>query len=192
MKVKSLTLSTVLFSVALSISAAFGADQIPPCMVKTQVLPVNNEQVLQWKTTTDNQFTARGHVVGSVTQVFPDRNHHNHFEIKIGKNSSDVIEVVYSQDFGSLPNIVPGMNIEACGDYITSSGPTPAYPASPSGALVHWVHRSNGKHENGYVVINGKLYGYGHGALGSGNDLDFETAPEEYSPEEPLPVELGQ
>jgi hypothetical protein len=54
-----------------------------------------------------------------------------------------------------------GAQIEACGDYITSNAPSGHFPASPDGAIVHWVHQSpNPKsHDSGFIVVNGVVCG---------------------------------
>lgn len=153
-----------LFSV--SAWAGYSSQSIPPCMDKKQVLPINNEEVLQWKQGTHNQFTARAHVSGQITRRFPNQTGHAHFEIKLGPGADDTLEVIYNLEFGALPKLQAGMTVEACGDYITSIAQSGSYPPSPSGAIIHWVHKANGKgHDSGYLVIDGKLYGYRSGLL---------------------------
>src|SRR5262249_50020209 len=77
-----------LFNTAVALS-----DEVPSCAayaLKSQnggdpgSLEVNNEQVLQWKTSTDNQYHDRGHVQGKIVRVYPDKNGHEHFAIQIG------------------------------------------------------------------------------------------------------------
>jgi hypothetical protein len=125
-------------------------------------LPVNNAQVLQWKTSTPNQFLARGHVIGRIEQIYTDQSGHNHFSIQIGPNSNQMLEVIYNVEFGALPNLAIGMQVEACGDYITSNAQAGPYPPSPAGAIIHWVHYnpSGHGHDSGFLVIDGSLYGY--------------------------------
>ncbi len=143
------------------------ADNMPACMAAGQSLAVNNAQVINWKNTTQNQFHSRGHVQGKLLKVYPDHSGHHHFEVQIGSNQSDTIEVIYNEAFGAIPTIAAGVDVEACGDYITSNKPAGAYPASPDGAILHWVHQApNSGHESGYVAINGVVYGQdaGHAA----------------------------
>jgi len=137
------------------------AESIPVCLANGRPLPVNNAQVLLWKKTTANQFLGRGHVTGLVTGVFRDRTSHDHFEIQIGRNAGEVLEVIYNEKFGAMPSPRRGDQVEACGDYITSNRATPRYPKSPSGGVIHWVHvnPSGRGHDSGYVSINGTLYG---------------------------------
>ncbi len=139
------------------------AGALPDCLSHGQVLPINNAQILDWKTTTQNQFLARGHIKGVLAHMYPDRNGHTHMEVLLDSTPGHGIEVVYNQSFGPLPTLAPGMTIESCGDYITSNAPTAKYPASPDGAILHWVHRSGGGHESGYVAVNGVVYGTGNG-----------------------------
>jgi hypothetical protein len=117
-----------------------------------------NDQVLKWKVSTANAFLARARIQGTVDQVFPDHSGHRHFSLKIGPQTNDHIEVIYNLSFGQLPTPTIGMTAEACGDYITSIAQTGGYPASPDGAIIHWVHRSPSGHEPGYVILNGLKY----------------------------------
>jgi hypothetical protein len=134
-------------------------------MAKGKALPVNNDQIIQWKTSTQNQFHARARAQGPITRLYSDRTGHKHFQISIGSGAQGMLEVIYNQAFGALPSLKVGMSIEACGDYITSYAQSGQYPPSPDGAILHWVHRSPKpqRHESGYVAINGKLYGQGDG-----------------------------
>jgi len=128
-------------------------------------IPINNSQVLQWKTSTHNQFLARAHVKGVVMDVYPDHSGHNHFAIDLDSNPNDGLEVVYNISFGDIPGVNVGDMVEACGDYITSDEATSQYPASPMGAIIHWIHRnpSGQGHPSGFLIINGQLYGQGNG-----------------------------
>ncbi|MCM0606002.1 MAG: DUF3465 domain-containing protein [Xanthomonadaceae bacterium] len=122
-------------------------------------IPVQNEQVLEWKKNSRNQTKYRTHVLGSLNRVYPDRNTHNHFAIQIGPNRSDTLEVVYNNEFGKLPKLKMGDEVEACGDYITSKKAS-RYPASPDGAIIHWVHVANrSDHLDGFLMINDVVYG---------------------------------
>jgi hypothetical protein len=165
----------VLVSLFLISQLSVAQDAIPNCPAQRLrqenggnpgSLPINNDQVLGWKRQAVNQDLHRGHVQGSVVRVYPDRNGHEHFAIQVGPSNSDTIEVIYNQDFGAVPDVKVGMPVEACGDYITSVGPSPGpngqvYPASPDGALIHWVHMapSSSGHHSGFLMINGTLTG---------------------------------
>ena len=150
--------ATAIFTVISSASFA-----LPNCLDNSgKILPVNNAQVLKWKTSTQNQFHGRGHVQGELVQAYSNYTGHNHFEIQIGPNSSDTIEIVYNESFGALPRLQPGMSVEICGDYITTG--TQGKTGSPDGAILHWVHNSNSaSHPSGYVAIDGVAYGDGNG-----------------------------
>jgi hypothetical protein len=70
--------------------------------------------------------------------------------------------VIYNIEFGALPALSIGMNVAACGDYITV-GPNAQLP-SPEPAIIHWVHvnpgtRDGGAHPSGFLVINNQAYG---------------------------------
>lgn len=133
--------------------ALFLNTQAPPCQdFEGNILPVNNAQVLYWKSNTPNQYLDRGHIYGRVGTVYPDKNGHKHFQAII---DGGTIEIVYNDSFGS-PVIKTGDVVESCGDYITSNKATAKYPPSPDKAILHWVHRSNNpnNHPHGYLRIN--------------------------------------
>lgn len=152
--------------------SALADDAVPACYGNSGPIPVINGQVLDWKTSTPNGTLLRAHVKGTVGTVYPDRNDHHHFSLQLGSGS---VEIVFNEDFGATPEIQTGMTIEACGDFINEFEPNNGYPASPDGAIVHWVHRSNSpKHASGYLVIDGTLYGNGPdtGNYHNGNNND--------------------
>jgi hypothetical protein len=162
------SLLTWILGAALSIAACplVAHADVPDCLGSDGTeLAVNNAQVLQWKVSTPNQTLERAHIQGTLVQLFPDEHGHNHFSVQIGNQPGDAIEVVYNISFGALPQLTPGMNVEACGDYITSTAQAGPYPASPDGAILHWVHLnpSGHGHASGYVAIDGQAYGQGHG-----------------------------
>jgi hypothetical protein len=138
------------------------ADSAPDCPgFNGGSVGVNNDQVLQWESNTANQYLNRGHVVGNVVELYPDQNGHEHFAIQIGPDAGDRVEIVYNEDFGNVPTPSQGDQVEACGDYITSTAQSGPYPPSPDNAIIHWVHESPnpGKHPSGYLMVNGQLYG---------------------------------
>lgn len=150
----------ILFGLAFAFSASAG-DLTPPCLASGKNLPVINEQVHLWKTSTSNQYVARAHIHGVLSEIYPEKNGHAHFQIEFDGGVRDTLEVVYSLDFGKLPSLAVGMEIEACGDYITSNAPTTQYPPSPDGAIIHWIHKNpRGRgHESGYLTVDGRVYG---------------------------------
>ncbi len=152
------------FGLSLALTQnALAFTGVPVCPAYGKPLAINNQQVLHWKRTTQNQFRERGNIEGVITRVFDDRKTHAHFEIAIGRYQDDVVEVIYNQDFGRLRTEIlkPGMKVQACGDFIVATAPSGPYPASPSGAIIHWVHAnpSGRGHDPGFVVIDGVLYG---------------------------------
>lgn len=153
----------IFFGVLLLSRLAWATDAAPPCLSHGQAIPVNDAEILNWKHATPNQFTARGHVEGRIQKLYPDINGHQHFEIQIGPKPMDTLEVVSSMAFGTIPNLALGQLVEACGDYITSTAPAGRFPASPDGAIIHWVHRnpSPAGHPSGFVMVDGNLFGQG-------------------------------
>lgn len=146
-------------------SIAFATEAAPDCIANGQVLPVNNEQVLQWKFNTKNQYKNRGHIYGVVTNIYKGKKSHQHFQVKLAEGPRDTIEVIYNTSFNEIDNLRVGSEVESCGDYITSNARTGRYQASPDGAILHWVHEStnSARHESGYVVVDGVLHGMPHG-----------------------------
>ena len=154
MKLNLLSFVFVIFSASFSFAAA------PDCMVKDRVLPVINEQVLQWKKQTPNQWKSRGHIEGTLTKIYPNKSGHIHIQVQIGQNSYETIEVIYNTKFGNVKDMHVGSQVEACGDYITSKAMSGNYRKSPDGAILHWVHESTRpSHESGYMMIDGTVYG---------------------------------
>jgi len=157
-----------LLSLFLSFSmyaATASAFTVPECLDNEDTaIPVDNAKALNFKTTKPNQSLARAHVQGNIDTLYPNHSGHQHFSIRIGNEPNDKIEVVYSIDYGIIKNPEPGMSVEACGDLIVSNAAAGGYPASPVGAIIHWIHRSdNDKHQSGFVMVNGTLYGQGEG-----------------------------
>ena len=119
-----------------------------------------NAQVLQWKLTTPNQFLARALVEGRIVQIYADATGHNHFAIQIGQRPTEILEVIYSQDFGALPQLHVGSVVMACGDYITSTAQVGHLPPSPAGGIIHWIHASDSpRHASGYLMVDNVVYG---------------------------------
>ena len=140
---------------------------VPDCMSNDlKPMPLDNARVLELKRNTRNQYKDRGYVQGTVSRIFKRNGDHSHFEIMIGSGPKDGIEIVYNRDFGN-PAVEPGDHVIACGDYITSYAKAAGYDASPSKALIHWVHENERgtPHPDGFVIVNRTdLYGYGQKA----------------------------
>ena len=167
---KTMTPLILLLGSALASGSSYASvSPAPACLGSGgQEIPSDDSVVMQWKSTTPNQTLKRAHVTGVLTAVYPDRNGHNHFSIRIGTTSSDTLEVVYSQSFGALTQVHVGMAVEACGDYITSNAATAQYPASPDGAIIHWIHKnpSGHGHPSGFLMLDGQVFGQGAGQGG--------------------------
>ncbi|HEX7672794.1 MAG TPA: hypothetical protein VF412_01415 [Bdellovibrio sp.] len=153
-----------MFTSALLLVLSTSAFALPNCLDnRGGVLDVNNDQVLQWKADGKLQYHSRGHIKGTFVRSYPEYTGHAHFEVQIGNDNSDTIEIVYNQSFGELPDMQPGQDIEVCGDYITTG--YQGHGSSPDGAILHWVHQNNSGHghPSGYVAVDGTLYGDGNG-----------------------------
>jgi hypothetical protein len=150
-----------IIAIGLFCSLHAHAAQVPSCEDNGQTLPVNNQQILEWKTRTKTAFQARGHIHGRLLRRYTNRSDHHHFSIQIGKSEADTIELIYNVDFGPIPALKVGSVVEACGDYITAKKRNGHYPPSPDGAILHWVHINPDQHghESGYVVFDGVVTG---------------------------------
>ncbi len=166
---KHLSISILFTSSMLMLTSSSFAGS-PACLDHGQALAVDDAQVMNWKSTTPNQTLKRAHVEGQLSRLYSDHSGHNHFEIQVGPTPADTLEVVYNASFGTLPQLHVGMRVEACGDYITSNEPGPRYPASPDGAIIHWVHQnpSGQGHDSGYLILDGTLYGNSGSGTGGG------------------------
>jgi hypothetical protein len=155
---KSIVLQTVFI---LMSSLTFAQVKKIDCMANGKALPIDNATVLKWKKTSANQFRARGHVQGTLIKTYPDYTGHHHYQVQIGTGKDEMIEIIYNEEFGIVPQASAGAKFEACGDYITSNKATPRGKPSPDGAIIHWVHRSNNlqAHDSGYIVVNGMMCG---------------------------------
>ena len=158
---------TILTSGLLFSLASF-SETIPPCLAGGQELLPNNAAVIGWKSSTQNQYRNRAHIVGTLAKTYQDHSGHHHYSVLIGENQNDTIEVIYNEQFGPVPAADPGTAVEACGDYITSNNSAGHFPVSPDGAIVHWVHQSPnpGTHDSGYLVMNGVVCGQEASAAG--------------------------
>ena len=140
---------------------------VPECLTTDHnPMQIDNARVLELKRNTRNQHKDRGFVQGTVSRIYKRNGDHAHFEILIGSTPRDGIEIVFNRDFGNPP-VEPGDHVIACGDYITSFAKANGYDASPSKALIHWVHENERgtPHPDGFVVVNrADLYGYGQKA----------------------------
>lgn len=133
-----------------------------------QALPFVNEKVFSWKQSIPNGGKKRALVQGVVTDIYPSKQKgngksHTHFAIDLDQRSGGDLEVIFNDQFGDLPNITIGMKVVACGVYITANQKSDR--PSPMDAIIHWVHynpgdRDNGKHPDGFVIINNKPYGF--------------------------------
>ncbi|MFN3455326.1 MAG: hypothetical protein ACK41T_10240 [Pseudobdellovibrio sp.] len=151
-------IKSIFLMISLLFAGLLSHATLPPCLDKSgSHIPINNEEIINWKKTTQPQFKDRGHAKGTLLKVYNDKTDHDHFQIQIGPESNDVVEIIYNAEFGTLPELKSNMQIEVCGDYITTK--KSGYGASPDGAIIHWVHMSNsGNHPSGYVTIDGIVY----------------------------------
>lgn len=158
----------------------------PDCYNGDQIQEINTSEVLGWKSTTANQYQDRGHIWGIVLGPAKQKNDHTHFIVLIGDSLKDTLEIVYNREFGELPSSMDGAIVEACGDYITSNKKAGHYMPSPAGAILHWVHEAlgPGDHESGFLVIDGKLFGYDNSSAKAKNPKkkpqDETTPPFDY------------
>ncbi len=159
MTLSKLYLFILAFNMASVTQFTFANNITPTCTVRGKALEVNNKAISLWKRSTPNQYINRGHAEGKITQLYPNQRGHQHFAIRLN-NTDDTLEIIYNTSFGKLPSLKVGMDVEACGDYITATRESGPYPASPDGAILHWVHvATHTSHESGYLELNDVVYG---------------------------------
>jgi hypothetical protein len=162
---------TALFALLALTASTFSALAAtpPPCLdANGRTMALDNDAVLSLKKTAPLGKSIRARAGGKVTRLFPDKSNsggttHAHFEVSLDGTNEGVLEVVYSEDFGAMPDPAVGAYVETCGDFINAYANQNGYPPSPSKAIIHWVHRSNNeaKHKSGYVMLDNTLYGHG-------------------------------
>lgn len=142
-----------------------------PCIGEAgEVLPIDNDRALELKETAPVGKPYRALIQGRVTQVFNGKCNsrgtcHDHFEIQLvgARGNAGPVEVIYNEDFGAMNSPRVGALITACGDFINANRQNGRYEPSPSGAIIHWVHKAPCMdHEHGYVIFEDeqKLYGF--------------------------------
>ncbi len=79
--------------------------------------------------------------------------------LKIGPLETDTMEIVFNRGFGD-PQLKIGDAVKGCGDVIVSKEETDRYLPSPDGAIIHYLHMSNGaNHPDGYIKVGDHIYG---------------------------------
>jgi hypothetical protein len=156
------------------LSAVAFADKAAPitCPQKKTggEIAINNEQVLQWMKDSAKQFIrSRAHIEGKVTKVLPSdrvkspgkepdkyRSKHQRFEVKIGPDKYDVIQVFYNGRYSPKPALKKGDKVEACGEFAVDRSGAP----SQNFAVLYWVHAAQAyPHAEGFVNAEGKVFG---------------------------------
>ncbi len=157
--------------------------QAPTCYGEHhQVLSNSNARVVSLKQTTQNlykeQAFVQAHLVKMLAVVVNSYGHHEHFIVSLGEPSSptflnkeNLIEIADSLNDYSAPSAdeLSKGPIYLCGEYNTAdAAKTPQilnFSPSVTGAIIHWTHLAgpnvdgNYSHPNGWVYVNGKLYG---------------------------------
>lgn len=158
---------SILFSIVFATSSAHAFlenAQTPVCLEGPEELSIDNSRVLRFKVEQKNQFLARAYVEGKVISLPEQQGDHDHFSISLGNKSTDTLEVIYNNAFGSMPNVQIGDVVTVCGDFINSFARAGGYDASPDGAIIHWVHYNPGNrsraHEHGFIQFGTDLVGF--------------------------------
>lgn len=169
---------SILFSIVFSVSSAqafIPNAKMPVCLDGRNEMQIDNQRVIEMKHNTPNQYLDRGFIDGVVIRPPSIENGHQHFSLALSNNKKDTIEIVYNNDFGTMPQrpVLVGDHVVVCGDYITSFARGGGYDASPDGALIHWVHynpatRSGSmKHEHGFMMFGSDLVGFDSAPAGA-------------------------
>lgn len=158
---------SIIFSVS-GAQAVLNNAKTPVCLDGRNEMKIDNQRVIDMKHNTPNQYLDRGFIDGVVVRPPSTQNGHQHFSLILSNNNKDTIEIVYNNDFGTMPQrpVRVGDHVVICGDYITSFARGGGYDASPDGALIHWVHYNPAtrpgsmKHEHGFMMFGTDLVGF--------------------------------
>jgi len=162
------------FMAFLVSSVALAAPSPLNCTLRSgEQMQVNNEQVLQWKKTSATEFVrSRAHITGSVVKQLPPLKSsarrferepdkflklHQRYEVQIGPNKNDVVELFYNGRYEPRPALQAGDKVEACGEFVADA--TSSSKGGPV-AIVYWVHAAKMyPHVEGFLHSNGKTFG---------------------------------
>lgn len=90
------------------------------------------------------------HGIGVIKAVLPDDRKglpHQRFILDIGQGQT--VLVAHNMDFSSIPNLQKGETVEFYGEY----------EYNPQGGVIHWTHHDpDGRHENGWLKYQGRMY----------------------------------
>lgn len=146
-------------SFLLSVLFVSYANWAQTCFDKKNSLELNESQLLTYRDMTEHGFKARGHIEAVVVEQTENRQGHLHFIVDLDENlesTNDRLELIYNQQYGEIENVVAGQKIRACGDFIVDQ-------YSPTKAVLHWLHlnpnKKKNKHEDGFLMIDGKAFG---------------------------------
>jgi hypothetical protein len=139
-------------SLLLTLAAPAWAAPTPACPHPSgQELPINNEQVLQWKKNSKEVVRTRVHIKGKAVEEKRSKEG-NRISVKIGPDAGDMVEIFYNNKFSPKPTVKKGQEVQACGEFI--------YDGSNEHGIVHRVHTAkNPKVLPGFLVVQGKVYG---------------------------------
>jgi hypothetical protein len=157
------TLATIFVTFISSYAVAGNAPSptLPDCYIYGNQVQVNNSQILQLKATSADGTIAGALVTGTFVKYYKINKAAEQidFEIRIGDGPNDTIEVFHGSFDQVVPHLKPGDQVAACGVYTTNRDGGYETPKSPDGASVSQTNDSyNGYQENGYLVVNGKVY----------------------------------
>jgi hypothetical protein len=139
-------------SLMLLLAAPALAAPTPVCPHPSgQELPINNEQVIEWKKNSKEVVRTRVHIKGKAVSEKRAKDG-NRISVQIGPDSKDMVEIFFNNKFSPKPSVKKGQEVQACGEFI--------YDGSHEYGIVHRVHAAkNPKVLPGFLVVQGKVYG---------------------------------
>ena len=123
----------------------------PPCLKMSEVVSVNNSEILRLKQTAQDHQAFPALVRGTLVKMYSADGPTTRFQMKMGPRPSDVIEV--NSMATNLPALRAGDRILACARFMSLRG------ESPDGALLYETSQTwKPTGDDGYLIINGVLY----------------------------------
>jgi hypothetical protein len=130
----------------------------PDCVKSGDTLSINNTEILKLKVTTEDGTPAGAYVEGTYMKKYASSDFGRHFQMKIGPQTQDTIEVYYSDD-AKLPSLRSGDHLVVCGRYATNRNGFYGNPKSPDGAYINQTSTAWSEYaEDGFILVNGRLY----------------------------------
>lgn len=137
-----------LVSLMLVLSSTLFAQSLPICKDRAGQVMEPSVTLLKRYVDSNNARRPQVFVEGIIKEVLPEDQNGTPHQKFILSVSGIKVQLVHSLDYGRLPLRV-GSQVQVCGEFLNSQG-----------GLIHWTHFDpGGHHPDGFVAINGDVYG---------------------------------